>query len=69
MLNMKEVHSRDMMLANIVDKYSEWLEMSEHPEHLLIEILSNMLFKAEEYNKYLNKVAFSRSNTYQGLNN
>jgi hypothetical protein len=55
---MKEVFNKDMMLAGIVEKYSEWLEMSDEPEYLLIDILSSLLFKEKEYTSYLNKIAY-----------
>jgi hypothetical protein len=63
MRNMKEIFDKDMMLASIVEKYSEWLEMSDEPEYMLIDILANLLFKEKELTKYLNKIAYLPNNT------
>lgn len=40
------------LLESIIEKYSEWLEMSDDPDILLINILTHLLAQEQESKKY-----------------
>jgi len=62
MFNIDKIPSKDIMLSQIKEKYSEWLEMSENPQDMLINILTTLLHNAENTNIYLNSVLSETSN-------
>lgn len=49
-------------LNDLIDKYGEWIEMSEDPELFLIELLATLLHKEKEENKALRKIAYLTNN-------
>jgi vacuolar-type H+-ATPase subunit E/Vma4 len=56
----EELAKRDLLLCDVIEKYSEWLEMSTEPEYMLIEILTSLLQKSQEQNNYLKTIAYSQ---------
>ncbi len=55
-------HEVGQLIGEVVEKYEEWLEMSNEPECLLIEILGSLLLRTQEENKYLRKIAYTSTN-------
>lgn len=47
------IAKRDLFLCDIVEKYSEWIEMTDEPSYFLVEVLAALLMKSEEENQFL----------------
>lgn len=46
---------REEMVLDIREKYSEYLEMIEHPDLFVIGVLSNKIIQLEDYVEYLER--------------
>ena len=58
MNNLDLTEKKDLLICGMVEKYSEWLEMSENPDFLLLDFMAGHLIKLEEENKMLKKIAY-----------
>ena len=58
MKNKEILAKRDAYIHSIADKYGEWLEMSDRPEFMLIDILAALLIKSESEIEYLKSIAY-----------
>ena len=55
MNNVQRCEKRGDLINSVIDSYGEWIEMSQEPDHTLIEILANLLMASQEENEYLKK--------------
>lgn len=49
--------SPDQLVSDVIEKYSEWLEMSDDASNMLIDILASLLIKEIELKEHYKKVA------------
>jgi hypothetical protein len=52
--------STEQLIDDVIEKYGEWLEMSDDAPTMLIDILANLLIKERAMNDYYKKVAYVR---------
>lgn len=53
----------EQLIDDVIEKYGEWLEMSDDAPSMLIDILANLLIKERELNDYYKKITYARNDS------